>query len=313
MPTTTGAAAARKAAEEAERRRLLAKLHRELRVPPPEKVAKLEKKYEDKQGNWRVLALDYLGHADLRDLLCQHDICWNWRPLRPDETPDGGPALGKDSKGWPRSLWIGLTIHGLERFGVGTVTAGKPDALKELIGDALRNAAQSFGIAVSLWSKAEKGWGDLPIPEEDEPGTAADAAEEAAPADAEPEPSAPPAQEAGPCPDCHAPPGRQHATACPSREGPQEPAGAPEPPAAPEARAAEPEPPAVPQEAASGNVREALAKAVTALKTMEQTRAFMDYRRSNGLPGDLRELSDEQAAAMLAHLNGVLGRSTAPV
>jgi hypothetical protein len=45
---------------------------------------------------------------------------------------------------------LGKTI-----IGVGSCKADKDDAAKELIGDALRNAAMRFGIAINLWSKAD--------------------------------------------------------------------------------------------------------------------------------------------------------------
>jgi hypothetical protein len=46
------------------------------------------------------------------------------------------------------NLWIRLTICGVTRIGVGD---GK--SLKECIGDAIRNAAMRFGMALDLWAK----------------------------------------------------------------------------------------------------------------------------------------------------------------
>ena len=53
-------------------------------------------------------------------------------------------------------MWIKLTVAGMTRLGVGTCSANKDDVEKELIGDALRNAAMRFGAALDLWSKSER-------------------------------------------------------------------------------------------------------------------------------------------------------------
>jgi hypothetical protein len=132
---------------------LLAKLHRDTRVPPPDKVSQVDKGFGP---------IDVLGHADTTDLLLQHDPCWNWSPLSFDE--DGLPAVLRDQNGWPRGMWIRLTVHGHTRLGFGTCPPNKADAIKELIGDAIRNAAMRFGVALSLWSKID--WVDL-VEEED--------------------------------------------------------------------------------------------------------------------------------------------------
>ncbi len=48
------------------------------------------------------------------------------------------------------NLWIKLTVCGVTRPGVGD---GK--TAKELIGDAIRNAAMRFGVALDLWAKED--------------------------------------------------------------------------------------------------------------------------------------------------------------
>ena len=97
----------------------------------------------------QVVHLDYVGHAAITDRLLEVDPAWSWEPLAFDAT--GLPA--KDSNG---GLWIKLTILGVTRLGYGDAT-GKSggDAIKELIGDALRNAAMRFGCALELWHKGE--------------------------------------------------------------------------------------------------------------------------------------------------------------
>ena len=89
------------------------------------------------------ITLDYVGHAATTDRLLSVDPNWTWEPMAVDER--GLPVL--DSKG---NLWIRLTVCGVTRLGVGD---GK--GAKEVIGDAIRNAAMRFGVALDLWSKEE--------------------------------------------------------------------------------------------------------------------------------------------------------------
>lgn len=89
------------------------------------------------------IELDYVGHAAVTDRLLSIDPEWNWEPMGVDAY--GLPVL--DEQG---NLWIRLTICGVTRLGVGD---GK--SMKERIGDALRNAAMRFGVALSLWTKDE--------------------------------------------------------------------------------------------------------------------------------------------------------------
>jgi hypothetical protein len=53
-------------------------------------------------------------------------------------------------------MWGKLTVLGVSRIGFGD-SAGKtgPNAIKEVIGDFIRNAAMRFGVATYLWSKSE--------------------------------------------------------------------------------------------------------------------------------------------------------------
>jgi hypothetical protein len=87
--------------------------------------------------------LEYVGHAAVTDRLLSVDPTWSWEPMATDET--GLPAL--DRKG---NLWIRLTICGVTRIGVGDGASAK-----ECIGDAIRNAAMRFGVALDLWGKEE--------------------------------------------------------------------------------------------------------------------------------------------------------------
>lgn len=98
--------------------------------------------------------LDFVGHAALTDRLLTVDPLWTWEPFATDD--QGAPLMERDN-GRPCGLWINLTVAGMTRPGYGSCDPGKPDAVKELIGDALRNAAMRFGCALDLWHK-----GDLP-------------------------------------------------------------------------------------------------------------------------------------------------------
>ena len=107
-----------------------------------------------------AMHLDYVGHAALTDRLLECDAYWKWEPVA--FGPDGLPALDKNG-----GLWIRLTVCDHERLGYGHAD-GKSggDAIKEAIGDALRNAAMRFGAALDLWHK-----GDLHGDEDDQPVT----------------------------------------------------------------------------------------------------------------------------------------------
>lgn len=117
-------------------------------------------------GSWHhpdVAHLDYVGHAALTDRLLDVDPHWSWEPAA---FRDGLPAF--DATG---GLWIKLTVCGVSRFGYGHA-ATKPGMdpgvrEKEVIGDALRNAAMRFGAALDLWHK-----GDLHATDADSEDTA---------------------------------------------------------------------------------------------------------------------------------------------
>ena len=147
-----------------------------LRKPfPPELVGKLPRvtcpdcsdkrkncdKHEKSKCNvcqaWvstKHIHIDYVGHADTTSRLLDVDPEWNWEPAGADES--GLPKLDIDERGNPVGLWIKLTVGGVTRLGYGSVPAGQPDAVKVLIGDALRNAAMRFGVALDLWAKGDR-------------------------------------------------------------------------------------------------------------------------------------------------------------
>lgn len=94
-----------------------------------------------------AIQLTYVGHAALTDRLLEADPAWAWEPLALDA--NGLPAIDRDG-----GMWIKLTVCGVTRLGYGDAqgkTGG--DAMKERIGDALRNAAMRFGAALDLWHK----------------------------------------------------------------------------------------------------------------------------------------------------------------
>lgn len=93
--------------------------------------------------------LDYVGHAALTDRLLDTDPEWNWEPLA--TTPEGLPQFDQNG-----GLWIKLTVLGMTRLGYGSADGKRGgDAIKEIIGDALRNAAMRFGAALDLWHKGD--------------------------------------------------------------------------------------------------------------------------------------------------------------
>lgn len=95
------------------------------------------------------LHLDYVGHAELTNRLLDADPLWDWEPVAFDQR--GLPAF--DDNG---GLWIRLTVCGHSRLGYGDAQGKRgPNAVKEAIGDALRNAAMRFGAALDLWAKSD--------------------------------------------------------------------------------------------------------------------------------------------------------------
>lgn len=103
-------------------------------------------------GNYLTTAhihIDYVGHAEVTDRLLDADLRWNWRPMAFD---DRGLPLFDEFGG----LWMYLTVGGVERPGYGSANGKKgPDAIKEIIGDALRNSGMRFGVALNQWAKSD--------------------------------------------------------------------------------------------------------------------------------------------------------------
>lgn len=139
-----------------------------LRAPfPPNQISKLPKPYKRDSpkgkcaecGGYHGLPavhLDYVGHAALTDRLLDCDPLWEWEPVAFGQ--NGLPVL--DANG---GLWIRLTVCGHTRLGYGHADEKRGgDAIKEVIGDALRNAAMRFGAALDLWHK-----GDLHLDDDD--------------------------------------------------------------------------------------------------------------------------------------------------
>lgn len=105
-------------------------------------------------GNYMTtqhIHLDYVGHAAVTHRLLTVDPDWSWEPMALD--PQGLPAIQRGEKQY--RMWIRLTIGGVTRLGVGIAEAWKAEVEKELIGDAIRNAAMRFGVALDLWSKED--------------------------------------------------------------------------------------------------------------------------------------------------------------
>lgn len=120
-------------------------------VPDPKLVGKLPK------GG---ITLDFVGHADVTKMLIEIDAEWTWEPTAFDS--NGLPAYRVENGMAHMAGW--LTLCGVRRLGVGSVMHNKPDLLKELVSDFLRNAAMRFGVCLSLWTKQEWEDGAHPAP-----------------------------------------------------------------------------------------------------------------------------------------------------
>lgn len=93
--------------------------------------------------------LDYVGHAEATDRLLDADPEWTWEPMA--LTPDGLPMFDSEN-----GMWIRLTVAGVTRLGYGSADGKRgPNAIKEVIGDAIRNAGMRFGMALDLWAKTD--------------------------------------------------------------------------------------------------------------------------------------------------------------
>jgi len=95
------------------------------------------------------ICLKFIGHAEVTNRLLNVDPFWQWEPLAYDER--GLPQYDGNT-----GLWIRLTVCGVTRIGYGDATGKKgANAVKEIIGDAIRNAGMRFGMALNLWTKSD--------------------------------------------------------------------------------------------------------------------------------------------------------------
>ena len=129
------------AGSRAERHAALRRLAEEWWDPPAEMIDTLPK------GG---AMLRYLSHIWVRKALQDADPDWYWEPMGYDS--DGQPVIERDSQGQPVGFWIWLHLLGTKMPGYGSVEPGKRDAVKELIGDALRNASMRL-VGGALWVK----------------------------------------------------------------------------------------------------------------------------------------------------------------
>jgi hypothetical protein len=90
--------------------------------------------------------LDYVGHAHVTQRLLEVDPGWTWEPVSYDAA--GLPLITGGG------MWIRLTVCGVTRLGYGDAGhKSGPNAVKEIIGDAIRNAGMRFGVSLELWTK----------------------------------------------------------------------------------------------------------------------------------------------------------------
>ena len=96
-----------------------------------------------------TIHLDYVGHADVTRRLLEVDPDWDWLPVTEPTLLQVLPNPGG-------GMWIQLTVNGVTRLGYGDAQGkGGHNAVKEIIGDALRNAAMRFGVGLDLWSRSD--------------------------------------------------------------------------------------------------------------------------------------------------------------
>lgn len=148
----------------------------QINVLPKPKAKDAQKGHCKECGTWHGLPanhIDYVGHAAITDRLLDVDPEWSWEPLASDA--EGLPKF--DANG---GLWIRLTVLGMTRIGYGDAQGKRGgDAVKEAIGDALRNASMRFGAALDLWHKGDlHGTGESAVEEAAGP-SAEDLADEA--------------------------------------------------------------------------------------------------------------------------------------
>jgi hypothetical protein len=95
------------------------------------------------------ICLKFIGHAEATNRLLNVDPFWNWEPVALDQT--GLPQYDSN-----RGMWIRLTVCGMTRMGYGDATGKNgANAVKEIIGDAIRNAGMRFGMALDLWTSSD--------------------------------------------------------------------------------------------------------------------------------------------------------------
>jgi hypothetical protein len=120
---------------------------------------------------------EYVGHADTTTRLNEVDPAWSWEPAYRDVDREvlmaaiasGNPEIVKlvienspPKYDQFRGMWMKLVVHddqgdAHERLCYGDAgTKSGPNAVKELIGDGIRNGAMRFGVATGLWSKSER-------------------------------------------------------------------------------------------------------------------------------------------------------------
>lgn len=95
------------------------------------------------------ICLKFVGHAEATNRLLNTDPFWDWEPFALDQV--GLPQYDQFN-----GMWIRMTVCGMTRIGYGDA-AGKSgaNAVKEIIGDAIRNAGIRFGMALDLWTSSD--------------------------------------------------------------------------------------------------------------------------------------------------------------
>ena len=100
--------------------------------------------------------LRYVGHARITERLNDVDPEWDYQFLAVDDA--GLPVIRGGS------MWIELTICGITKKGVGDAgNKSGPNAIKEMIGDAIRNAAMRVGCGLEMWFEQDDEDTSMPL------------------------------------------------------------------------------------------------------------------------------------------------------
>ena len=120
---------------------------------PFDQVEKLRKSWTDDAGDKKSVVLDYVGHAQVTHRLLEVDPLYSWEPKSRDENEN--MIVTQHGKEYVLEIWLTVLGKRVEGVGNATLRGSYGNMLKELIGDAIRNASMRLGVALDLWMKID--------------------------------------------------------------------------------------------------------------------------------------------------------------